>query len=743
LEDADEAAAPDMGAPTGEWSADATRISRRAADILDSLNDSVSAFDSEWRWVYLNPAAKALLQGMGKDPEAMLGRVLWEELPMLLGTRFETETKRAALERVVTEYEEYLAKFDRWFENRIVPSRGLITTHTRDITHRRRAERATELGADRARRLLTLATRLGTASTPQEVAGVALSEALAATGAQSGSVAWLLDDPVNGPTFETVKVLGYRDNLSRRFRRFPLRAGRPLSDAILTRAPVLIESRAAWLARYSEIMQASELPGEAMANIPVMVEGEAVAGISISFREARQFDDATRTFLATIGEQTGIALGRARAFERDHRARDASAFLAEASRLLVSSLDYETTLKTLAVAVVPRLGDWCAVDIVTNPDSTDWPPSMARLAVVHQDPERLALAAELERRYPPDWSVPTGIAGTIRSRAVTFVPSITDEMLAASTPDPEHLELLRKFGFSACIIVPLVARDRTLGALTLITSESDRSYEQADLDLALELARRAAMAIDNARLYRDAQTARAEAEKANAAKSEFLATMSHELRTPLNAIGGYAELLEMGLRGALTEQQLDAINRIKRAHLNLLGLVEDVLSFARIESGRIEYSFADARLDSVLSGLEAFIAPQIAKRGLSYDYRPVDSAATVWADREKLEQILINLLTNALKFTERGTVTLSAEVREDDVRIHVRDSGLGIPADKLEAIFQPFVQLESGLTRRAQGSGLGLAICRDIARAMNGDVSVESVVGEGSTFTLRLPRRST
>ena len=114
----------------------------------------------------------------------------------------------------------------------------------------------------------------------------------------------------------------------------------------------------------------------------------------------------------------------------------------------------------------------------------------------------------------------------------------------------------------------------------------------------------------------------------------------------------------------------------------------------------------------------------------------------MWADREKLEQILINLLTNALKFTERGTVTLSAEVREDDVRIHVRDSGLGIPADKLEAIFQPFVQLESGLTRRAQGSGLGLAICRDIARAMNGDVSVESVVGDGSTFTLRLPRRS-
>lgn len=742
MEDADDLTIPEVRDQTGERSADATKISRRAADILDSLNDSVSAFDGEWRWVYLNPAAKALLRDLGKDPEAVLGRVLWEELPILLGTQFETESKRAVSERVVTAYEEYLPELDQWFENRIVPSRGLITTHTRDITHRRRAERAMEVGADRAARLLTLATRLGAAGTPDEVAAVALSEALAATGAQSGSVAWLRYDPVNGPMFETARALGYRENLSKRFNRFPLKGGRPLSDAIITRAPVLIESREAWLARYAEVIQPSELPGEAMANIPVMVEGEAVAGISISFREPRKFDDATRTFLATIGEQTGIALGRARAFERDHRARDASAFLAEASQLLFSSLDYATTLTTVARAAVPRLGDWCAVDVVTDPDSTAWPPPIARLAVVHQDPAKLALAEELERRYPPDWSARTGIAETIRNRTVTFVPSITDEMLAASTPDPERLELLRKFGFTACIIVPLVARDKTLGALTLITSESNRSYEQADLDLALELARRAAMAIDNARLYRAAESARAEAEKANAAKSEFLATMSHELRTPLNAIGGYAELLEMGLHGALTEQQLDAINRIKRAHQSLLRLVEDVLSFARIESGRLQYSFDDVPLDLTLSTLEAFISPQLGKRGLSYDYQPVDPAVTAWADREKFEQIVLNLLTNALKFTDGGTVSLSAEASGDHVRVHVSDTGLGIPADKLEAVFLPFVQLESGLTRRAGGSGLGLAISRDIARAMNGDVTVESVVGKGSTFTVRLPRHA-
>src|SRR5258708_20912136 len=325
-----------------------------------------------------------------------------------------------------------------------------------------------------------------------------------------------------------------------------------------------------------------------MANIPVLVEGEAVAGISISFREARKFDDAARTFLATIGEQTGIALGRARGFEGDHRARDASAFLAEASRLLLSSLDYATPLSTLARASVPRLGDWCAVDVVTNPDSTDWPPPIARLAVVHQDPAKLALAVELERRYPPDWSQQTGLAAAIRDRTVTFLPAITDEMLAAGTPDPEHLELLRRFGFSACIIVPLVAREKTLGALTLITSESGRVYEQADLDLALELAQRAAMAIDNARLYRAAEAARAEAEKPNAAKGEFLATMSHELRTPLNAIGGDSGVLAMGLHRTPAQQQRDAVNRVKPAPANPLHMVEGLPHLPPLQYARPE-----------------------------------------------------------------------------------------------------------------------------------------------------------
>jgi signal transduction histidine kinase len=215
--------------------------------------------------------------------------------------------------------------------------------------------------------------------------------------------------------------------------------------------------------------------------------------------------------------------------------------------------------------------------------------------------------------------------------------------------------------------------------------------------------------------------------------------MSHELRTPLNAIAGYTQLLEMGIHGPVSDAQREALEKIHRNQTHLLGLINDVLNFAKIEAGQVHYEMQDVPLDATLAAVEALVEPQLRARRLTYRYHHGDPDATVCADRERMEQVVLNLLSNAVKFTEPGgRVELRWEVEGRWVRIHVADTGRGIPPDKLEAIFEPFVQVDPALTRAAEGTGLGLAISRDLARAMRGDLTARSREGEGSVFTLSL-----
>lgn len=247
---------------------------------------------------------------------------------------------------------------------------------------------------------------------------------------------------------------------------------------------------------------------------------------------------------------------------------------------------------------------------------------------------------------------------------------------------------------------------------------------------------------EHAARLRQEQAARAEAEAASRVKSQVLAAVSHELRAPLNAIIGYVDLMELGLQGPLTAEQQRSLQRIRRSGQHLLAQINDVLNFARVEAGRVEYDITDVPLREAFAAVEPFIGPQLAAKGI--EFRPVHCApgTALRADAAKLQQILLNLLTNACKFTEPGgRVTLECEEDGGWVRVRVRDTGRGIPADRLEAIFEPFVQIDRHLLHIGQqGVGLGLAISRDLARAMGGDLTVESVVGAGSTFTLSLPR---
>jgi signal transduction histidine kinase len=241
----------------------------------------------------------------------------------------------------------------------------------------------------------------------------------------------------------------------------------------------------------------------------------------------------------------------------------------------------------------------------------------------------------------------------------------------------------------------------------------------------------------------EAEEARAEAERASRAKSDFLAVMSHELRTPLNAIGGYAQLLELGIHGPVNDAQRDALARLGRNQAHLLRLINDVLNFAKLDAGQVQYAVADVLLDEALAGLEPLVAPQVRAKGLTFTSRRCggDPALVARADPDKLQQVVLNVLANAIKFTPAGgTIAIECDATDDRVYVRVRDTGVGIPADRLPFIFEPFVQGDRALNRPHDGVGLGLAISRDLARGMDGDLTVESAVGEGSVFTIVLPR---
>jgi PAS domain S-box-containing protein len=459
------------------------------------------------------------------------------------------------------------------------------------------------------------------------------------------------------------------------------------------------------------------------------------------------------------------------------RDADALRFLVQAGAVLASSLDYEATLRSLAELAVPALGDWCAVDVLEDSGR------IRRLAVAHLDPRKIQLARELEERYPSDPNATRGLRWVLRTGRVDYMEDVPDELLAGTARDEAHLEVLRAIGIRSYVCVPLIARDRVLGALTFVASESGRRYGPSDVSVAEDLARNAASAIDNARLHRQTVDARielearaqalreaqeelevmneelrnsndaliargderdhalAEAEEANRAKAEFLAGMSHELRTPLNAIAGYAQLLLMELRGPLTPEQRADLERIQRSQGRLLALVNDVLNFAKLEAGRVSFDVQTLPANALFEDLESAMRPQMTAKSLSYECRLGDPSVSVRADRERAQQVILNLLSNAIKFTSpSGNITMDWTATDGVVDVRVADTGCGIPADKLEAIFDPFVQLDPGMRGASEGVGLGLAISRDIARNMGGDVLVESAPGVGSTFTLRLAR---
>jgi signal transduction histidine kinase/CHASE3 domain sensor protein len=412
--------------------------------------------------------------------------------------------------------------------------------------------------------------------------------------------------------------------------------------------------------------------------------------------------------------------------ENRKREQKGALLLGEASRVLTSTLDYEKTLETVARLAVGDMADWCGVDLIGADGK------IRQVIVAHVDEEKIKWAKELNKRYPADYAGPTGVGHVIRTGEPEIYPEISDEMIVAGSRDSDHLAIMRELQIKSALIVPMIARGRTLGALTLISTGTGRRYDQGDLTLAGELATRAAIAIDNAQLYRSALAA-------SEAKSTFLATMSHELRTPLNAIIGYQSLLKEGIGGPVNDTQLAQLTRIRASADHLLGLIDEVLTFSRVEAGKEVVSRSEVHLRPIIDEAVTMVMPLAELKGLELRVEAED--AILFTDGGKIRQIVLNLLSNAVKFSDKGEVRVRTSAKGESVVISISDTGIGIAPENQERIFDPFWQVEQRSTRRAGGTGLGLSVSRTLAQLIGGEISVESNLEKGSTFILTLPTR--
>ena len=445
--------------------------------------------------------------------------------------------------------------------------------------------------------------------------------------------------------------------------------------------------------------------------------------IYIFARDLTERKVAEEERLHLIREQTA----RAAAEASERRA----AFLADAGISLTSSLDYHTTLARLVRLAVPFMADWCALD-VRDEDGT-----VRRVEVAHADAAKEDLGRQL-MAFSPDPEGEDPQARVMRTREPFLAPECNDEMLAGLVRDGEARRALRAGG-SSMMVIPLVARGRPLGALTFLSPHSSRTYGRLDLELAEELGRRAALAADNAWLYRSSQEARKGAERANRAKDEFLATLSHELRTPLTPILGWTVMLRSGtLDQAGMLRGLEVIERNVRAQTQL---IEDLLDVSRIVTGKLRVEVRPIDLVPVVeAGLDA-VRPSAEAKEIQLDVKlePIDSK--VLADPDRLQQVVWNLASNAVKFTPKGgRMEVRLSRADSHVHLSVKDNGKGISADFLPYVFDRFRQADSTSTRKYGGLGLGLAIVRHLVELHGGTVHAESEGPDrGATFTVRLP----
>jgi len=472
--------------------------------------------------------------------------------------------------------------------------------------------------------------------------------------------------------------------------------------------------------------------------VPIRMRDRVSGTISlVSAALHRHYDQYDLVLAEELGRRAGSAIENATLYVAEKKAREQLEILAKAGETLASTSDYEQTLQEVVRITLPALADFSFFDVIEN-------GAVRRIAAAYDDPELDALVKQTSwvRAAHPEknlCALSSGVAG--------FHPRIDASWLEDVATGPEHLELLRKTELGSMLTVPLIARAELLGALTLCFGPSRRHHTKGDWKLAEELARRAAIAVVQARLYENARAAAARAEEAarlaeeaGRIKDEFLATVSHELRTPLNAILGWASLLQKRGVDPSAAKGIDVIHRNAEAQGKI---IEDILDASRIITGKLRLDLKAADLARIAHDAIEVVRPSADAKGIVIDFSPPEELCALSCDPDRLQQVVWNLLSNAVKFTDAGgSIVIRVGMNGSGLFLSVADTGRGIGPDFLPHVFERFRQADSSTTRRVGGLGLGLAIVRQIVELHGGEVNAISAgPGAGSTFTLTLPVR--
>jgi len=595
----------------------------------------------------------------------------------------------------------------------------------------RAAERARQAAEHASARLIALqrmTAALSEATTRAKIAEVIVQHVRALV---PGSKAFVAVMSTDGQSLTTIASVGYPDQAVERYREFPLSSDGPFTECVRTSTPIFIDDAEEFRARYPQFVALSgnDAP-QNVAALPFIAEDRVIGALLLRMPPSTApKTEEERAFILHIARTCAQALERALLYEAERAARAETVserrrlgLLAEASAVLNASLDPAAITDALARVAVPAFASYCVVTALEEDGSPRF------LHAVHEDPRTEVVLREMRARYPFGPRHP--ISEVARSGRPRIIPRFDDSHMRAVAEDEAHLELLRKIPTSSSLVVPLNARGHTLGVLSF--GLANGQFRPADLSLAEGLAHRAALALDNARLYHEAQ-------EASRVKDEFLGVVSHELRTPLNAILGWARMLRTG---AVREgAQPRAMEAIERNATQQARLIDDLLDASRITAGKLRLDVTVTELAPVIDSAVQSVTPAANAKEIRVITSSDPSSIPVLGDPSRLQQVVWNLLSNAIKFTPKGgRIDVRLSRAGDEAIVVVSDNGRGIRPELLPHVFERFRQGDGTLTRHSGGLGLGLSIVRHLVEAHGGTVKAESPGHDmGATFTVRMP----